>query len=167
MKGMGRKGREVVAKAGVKVDELVELLKKAYADEWIAFYYYTLLAKLVKGLGSTEIAEKIQKIANEELEHQSELAERIIQLGGEPPRRFEDLVKIANCPHVKVPEDTGDLKAVVRAVVEAEGCAIEAYDKILRWLGGVGADPVTSHLIRHILQEEVEHEDLFETILGE
>lgn len=164
---MGRKAREIVEKAGVKVDELIEMLKRAYADEWIAFYYYNLLAKLVKGIGSTEIADQIKKIADEELEHQSELADRVIQLGGEPPRRFEDLVKIANCPYVEIPKNTGDLKAVVRAIVEAEACAIEAYDKILKWLKDVGPDPVTFHVIRHILQEEVEHEDLFETILGE
>lgn len=164
---MGRKAREIVEKAGVKVDELIDMLKKAYADEWIAFYYYSLLAKLAKGLESTEIAEQIQKIANEELEHQSELADRIIQLGGEPPRKFEELVKIANCPYVEIPEDVGDLKAIARAIVEAEGCAIEVYDKILKWLKDVGPDLVTFHVIRHILQEEIEHEDLFETILGE
>ncbi|MCF3653656.1 MAG: bacterioferritin [Aigarchaeota archaeon] len=164
---MGRKAREIVERAGVNVNQLIEMLKKAYADEWIAFYYYSLLAKLAKGIGSTEIAEQIKKIANDELEHQSELADRIIQLGGEPPRKFEDLVKIANCPYVKVPENTGDLKAVVKAIIEAEGCAIEAYDKILKWLKEVGPDPITFHVIRHILQEEVEHEDLFETILGE
>ncbi|MCX8187099.1 MAG: ferritin-like domain-containing protein [Nitrososphaeria archaeon] len=164
---MGKKGREVVERAGVNVKELIEMLKRAYADEWIAFYYYTLLAKLVKGLESPAVASKIEEIAKEELEHQSELAERIIQLGGEPPKKFEDLVKIAGCPYVVVPEDLGDLKAVCRSIIDAEGCAIEAYVKILNYLKNIGADPVTFHIIRHILQEEVEHEDLFETILGE
>lgn len=164
---MGKKGREVVEKAGVKVDELINMLKKAYADEWIAFYYYTLLAKLVKGLESPAIASKIEEIAKEELEHQEELADRIIQLGGEPPKRFEDLVKIANCPYVTVPENLGDLKAVVKAIIEAEGCAIQVYTNILNWLMSIKNDPVTFHIVRHILQEEVEHEDLFETILGE
>ncbi|MCS7125807.1 MAG: ferritin-like domain-containing protein [Aigarchaeota archaeon] len=163
---MGKKGREIVEKAGVNVKELIDMLKKAYADEWIAFYYYTLLAKIVEGLESPAIASKIEEIAKEELEHQSELAERIIQLGDEPPRRFEDLVKIANCPYVTIPENVGDLKAVCKAIIEAEGCAIEVYNKILNYLTGVKADPVTFHIIRHILQEEVEHEDLFETILG-
>ena len=58
---MGRKAREIVEKAGVNVNQLIEMLKKAYADEWIAFYYYSLLAKLAKGIGSTEIAEQIKK----------------------------------------------------------------------------------------------------------
>lgn len=164
---MGKKGREVVEKAGVKVNELIEMLKKAYADEWIAFYYYTLLAKIVKGLESPAITSKIEEVAKEELEHQGELADRIIQLGGEPPRRFEDLVRIANCPYVSVPENVADLKAVAKAIIEAERCAIEIYNNMLNLLMSVKNDPITFHIIRHILQEEVGHEDLFETILGE
>jgi len=30
------------------VDELINLLNKAYADEWIAYYYYEVGAELVK-----------------------------------------------------------------------------------------------------------------------
>ncbi|MCF8885387.1 MAG: ferritin-like domain-containing protein [Nitrososphaerota archaeon] len=164
---MGKKAREIVEKAGVKVDELIDMLKKAYADEWIAFFYYSWLAKMIKGLESPAIASKIEEIAKEELEHQGELADRIIQLGGEPPKKFEELVKIANCPYVNIPEKLEDMKAVCKAIIEAERCAIEVYNKLLNWLTGVKADPVTFHIIRHILQEEVEHEDLFETILGE
>ncbi|MEN2974816.1 MAG: demethoxyubiquinone hydroxylase family protein [Candidatus Caldarchaeales archaeon] len=163
---MGKKGREIVEKAGVDVNTLVNMLKSAYADEWIATYYYSLLAKISEGLESPAIASKLEELAKEELEHQSELADRIIQLGDEPPRRFEDLVKIAGCPYVTIPENLSDLKAICRSVIEAERCAIEAYNKILNYLAGVKADPVTFHIIRHILEEEVRHEDLFETILG-
>ena len=34
---MGTKGREIV---GSRADELVELLNKALADEWLAYYQY-------------------------------------------------------------------------------------------------------------------------------
>jgi len=163
---MGKKTREVVEKAGVNVDELITMLKKAFADEWIAYYYYNILAYLAKGPASPEIADRIEKIAKEELEHQKELAERIIQLEGEPPKKFEELVKIANCPYVKLPSDFGDPKAVAKSIVDAEGCAIETYRKILDWLMNVGKDPMTFHVIRHILQEEEEHEDEFQTIMG-
>jgi len=34
---MGTKGREIV---GLDVDKLIELLNKALADEWLAYYQY-------------------------------------------------------------------------------------------------------------------------------
>ena len=35
---MGSKGREIV---GLNVDELVALLRKAFADEWLAYHQYS------------------------------------------------------------------------------------------------------------------------------
>jgi len=163
---MGRKTREMIEKAGVSVDELISMLKKAYADEWIAYYYYNILAYLAKGPESPEIVDRIKKTAGQELEHQKELAERIIQLEGEPPKKFEELVKIANCPYVKLPSDYGDPKAVAKAIVDAEGCAITVYRGILDWLMKKGKDFTTFHIIRHILEEEEAHEDEFQTIMG-
>ncbi len=163
---MGKKTREVVEKAGVNVDELISMLRKAFADEWIAYYYYNILAYMAKGPESPEIADRIEKTAKEELEHQKELAERIIQLEGEPPKKFEELLEIANCPYVELPSDFGDPRAVAKAIVDAEGCAIESYRAILDWLMKGGRDPNTFHIIRHILQEEEEHEDEFQTIMG-
>ena len=161
---MGKKAREIV---GGDADRLIELLNKAYADEWIAYFYYKHIAKMIQGLESPAIASKIEETANEELEHVDELAERIIQLGGEPVKNFEEIVKTANCPKVNYPSNWGDLKGAVKAIIEAERCAIKVYKDLLDVLMKDIRDPVTFHIIRHILQEEVEHEDLFETILGE
>ena len=161
---MGKKAREIV---GVNVDELIKLLNKAYADEWIAYFYYKHAAMMAKGLHAPVLASELEKIAEEELEHVKELAERIIHLGGEPIGDFKRIVEEANCPKVNYPKDWGDIKGIIRAVIEAERCAIEVYNKILEWLMNVGKDPVTWHIIRHILQEEIKHEDDFETMLGE
>ena len=43
---MGTKGRAIV---GMDVDNLVELLNKALADEWLAYYQYWVGAKVAKG----------------------------------------------------------------------------------------------------------------------
>ena len=36
---MGSKGREII---GMDVDELLDLLRRAYCDEWLAYYQYWL-----------------------------------------------------------------------------------------------------------------------------
>jgi bacterioferritin len=43
---MGTKGRAIV---GRDADRLVELLNKAFADGWLAYYQYWLGAKIVAG----------------------------------------------------------------------------------------------------------------------
>lgn len=160
---MGRKGREIVK---VDVGELIELLKKAYADEWIAYYAYKWIAKIVHGPGSPHIKELAEKIAEEEEEHANELAERILELGGDLPYGIEKLYEIANCKTVKYPEDLNDLKGILEALAEAEACAIEVYNKILNWLSPCyEKDVKTFHLIEHILSEEIAHEEAFENLM--
>ncbi|MBS7652269.1 bacterioferritin [Candidatus Bathyarchaeota archaeon] len=160
---MGKKGREIVK---VDVEKLLELLKRAYADEWIAYYSYKWAADMAEGLKSPILAEVVDKIADEEEEHADELAERIIELGGEVPRDFERLYDLANCKKVKYPQDVRDLKGMLEALVEAEGCAIEVYNNIIKFLGPCyDKDVRTFHLIQHILSEEIQHEEAFQNLI--
>jgi len=160
---MGEYARKMV---GPKVEELIEDLKKAYADEWLAFFYYKTAAEIAEGINREAVASKFNEIADEELHHAEELAERIGQLGGEVIREFDDLKAMANCKTVNLPQDPTDCKAFLEAGIEAEQCAIKVYEEILEKLKTDIKDPITFHVIRHIMQEEVEHEDDFETLLG-
>ncbi|MFQ6085167.1 MAG: ferritin-like domain-containing protein [Candidatus Bathyarchaeia archaeon] len=64
--------------------ELIEELNKAYADEWIAYFYYTWAAEVASGINPPAVVSDLERIAKDELEHQSELAARMLELGGEP-----------------------------------------------------------------------------------
>ena len=72
---MGTKGREIV---GMDVNELLGILNRAFADEWLAYYQYWLGAKLVKGPMKDAVAAELLLHANEELAHADSLALRII-----------------------------------------------------------------------------------------
>jgi len=48
---MGTRGRTII---GMDVDELLKLLNKAFADEWLAYYQYWVGAKIVKGESAGE-----------------------------------------------------------------------------------------------------------------
>ena len=160
---MGKKGREIVK---VNIKQLLKDLNAAYADEWIAYFYYTWAADFVEGLCYPDVAEKLDEIAKEESEHMGELADRIFELGGEPERDIEDLQKIANCKKVVFPKNERDLEGVLKAVVEAEGCAIDVYNKLIKKLSPCyEKDLRTFHLIEHILSEEIQHEEAFENLL--
>ena len=160
---MGKKGREIVQ---VDIPQLLTLLQKAYADEWIAYYAYKWAAAMVHGMGSPHVAELANKIAEEEEEHASELADRIVELGGTLPYGIETLYEVANCKTVPYPTDMSNLQDVVKGLVEAEGCAIDVYNKIVKFLGPCYVKDIkTFHLIEHILAEEVKHEEDFENLV--
>ena len=160
---MAQKTRELV---GERVDKLIELLNKAYADELIAYFYYKTAAILVKGIHAKTVADQLEEIAKEELEHSEELAERIIQLGGEPIDDWDAITKNANYPKIEIPEDRSDYAGILKSVHVAEQGAIEVYANIINFLQTEVKDPVTFHVIRHIMGEEMHHEEEIETLLG-
>lgn len=160
---MGKKGREIV---NINIKELLEDLNSAYADEWIAYFYYTWAADFIEGPNYSTVASAIDDIAKEELEHMSELSDRIFELGGEPERDIEDLQKIANCKKVLFPKNERDIESVINSLADAEGCAIDVYNKILKKVSACyDKDVRTFHLIEHILTEEIQHEEAFENLL--
>jgi bacterioferritin len=160
---MAQKAREIV---GPKVDELIADLLSAYADEWLAHYYYKLAAALAEGINSGAVEKVFSELAAEEAEHADELAERIIHLGAEPITDFADIVKLATYKKVTLPSDTSDYVGYLKAGIAAERAAIEVYNRMLLKLRDDVKDPVTFHLIRHIMGEEIVHEDKLETLLG-
>jgi bacterioferritin len=158
---MGTKGREIVE---LDVQELIAALNRAYADEWLAVYSYTHMAQVVSGRPAAErVAALLRDTAAEELEHQDELAERITQLGGEPLADVTKLVEASNEGYPAPPRDATDVEAIIETVIEAEQGAIGVYNDLAKMTAG--KDPLTYELIIHILGEEVEHEDEFESLI--
>ena len=148
------------------VDKLLELLNKAYADEWVAYFYYEVGAELLKGLNGKISADQLKEMAEDEEEHRKQLCKRIVELGGKPIHDWEEVSKQANYPKIVYPEDENDWQGFLEAVLVAERGAIGVYEKLLEFLRQGNGDPVTFHAIRHILQEEMEHEEELQTLLG-
>ncbi|MBN2345612.1 MAG: ferritin [Candidatus Aminicenantes bacterium] len=157
---MGTKGKEIV---GVNVDELIKMLNKAYADEWLAYYQYWVGAKVAVGRMRGIIAGELEEHATEELKHAVMLTERIITLGGTPLLTPQDLLKESGCGY-DAPSDP-DTKKLVQQNIKGEQCAIMTYKKILDYVAG--KDPITYHIVLEILEDEIEHEEDLEAILAD
>ncbi|HPB20109.1 MAG TPA: ferritin-like domain-containing protein [Bacteroidales bacterium] len=155
---MGTRGKSIIK---LDVNKLLELLNKAYADEWLAYYQYWVGAKVAKGIMREPVANELMEHANEELEHAEKLAERILQLGGTPIIKPEDWYKMCNCGY-EAPENP-NTEVLLKQNIKGEQCAIGVYNKLLEFIGA--NDPITFHLIREILEDEVEHEDDLENLL--
>lgn len=155
---MGTKGREIV---GMSVDRVVELLNKAFADEWLAYYQYWLGAKVIAGpMKDAAIAELMQHAADE-LRHADMVSNRIIQLGGTPlttPKKWFDMT---NCGYDE-PSDPF-VKKILEQNIKGEQCAISVYAALIQEVGT--KDPVTQNMAVQILQDEVEHEEDLQALL--
>jgi bacterioferritin len=149
---MAQKGREIVK---MDVDELINLLNKALADEWLAYYQYWIGAKVVKGPMKDAVIAELDLHATEELSHAVLLTTRIIQLGGTPVLSPADWMKITNCGY-DAPADPY-VEKVLEQNIKGEQCAIKVYSHLLD-LTREG-DPVTYNIILTILSQEVEHEE--------
>jgi bacterioferritin len=157
---MGKQFRNIV---DLSLKELVKELNKAYCDEWLAFYLYWYMSQVVSGKTYAGMKEFLEKLAKDEFEHAGELAELITKLGDVPTANPMEIEKHANAPYMMPPKNTADINRIIRIVLEAESQAIEVYSKLAKKT--LGKDPVTYQLIAHILSEETEHEEMFESLM--
>jgi len=155
---MGTRGIEIV---GMDVKKLLEMLQKAYCDEWLAYYQYWLGAKIVKGPMKDAVIAELEQHATEELSHALLVTSRIIQLGGTPITKPAEWYKWTNCGY-DAPEDAY-VKVILEQNIKGEQCAIDVYQKMIQETQT--KDPVTSNMALTILEQEVEHEEDLQSLL--
>jgi ferritin-like protein len=162
---MAKVAREMVEKAGVNVDELLELLIKNASAELTTFYYYTILRVNLIGLEGEGIKEIAETARIEDRNHFEALVPRIYELGGALPGDMTVFHDLSACPPASLPKDPTNIKAMLTVLVEAERCAVRGYTHICNITAG--KDHRTYDLALAILNEEIEHESWFSEFLGE
>jgi bacterioferritin len=137
------------------VEQLLMLLNRAYASEWLAYYQYWLGAKLIKGPMKDAVAAELNLHATEELAHALLLANRIIQLGGTPVLTPEGWGRTSPCKY-EAPEDPY-VTVLLDQNIAGERCAITTYKELMD--ATKDKDMVTHNMALTILEQEVEHEE--------
>ncbi|MDD3477010.1 MAG: ferritin-like domain-containing protein, partial [Sulfurimonas sp.] len=124
---MAKFGNSIIK--GLEISEIITVLNKAYADEWLAYYQYFIEAKVVKGImKDAAIAELIQHAADE-LRHADMVANRILQLGGTPLLNPKAWYTHTNCGYEE-PKDY-DVVSILKDSIKGEQCAISIYSKLV------------------------------------
>ena len=162
---MAKVAREMVEKAGVNVDELLELLVNNAAAELTTFYYYTILRVNLIGIEGEGVKAIAEDARIEDRNHFEALVPRIYELGGKLPDDMKAFHDCSACPPAKLPKDPTDVKALLKVLLEAERCAVRGYTHICNITAG--KDHRTYDLALAILHEEIEHEAWFSEFLGE
>ena len=150
---MAVRGNSIIK--GVEISEVITLLNKAYADEWLAYYQYFIQAKIIKGIMKDAAIVELTEHANDELRHANMVADRILQLGGTPLLNPKDWFTQTNCGYEE-PKDF-DVVSLLEDSIKGEQCAISTYSNIADIVKD--KDIITYNIVSEILADEVEHEE--------
>jgi len=150
---MAIRGNSIIK--GVEISEVIKLLNKAYADEWLAYYQYFIQAKVIKGIMKDAAIAELEQHANDELRHANMVADRILQLGGTPLLNPKEWFTQTNCGYEE-PKDF-DVVSLLEDSIKGEQCAISTYANIADVVKD--KDIITYNIVSEILADEVEHEE--------
>ncbi|HEY0285848.1 MAG TPA: ferritin-like domain-containing protein [Pseudomonas sp.] len=134
-------------------ETVLRLLNESLATELVCVLRYKRHYFMAKGVKAHVAAEEFLEHATQEAEHADKLAERIVQLGGEPEFDPDTLSKNSHAQYVA----GKTLKEMVTEDLVAERIAIDSYREIIQYIGD--KDPTTRRLFEEILEQEEEHAD--------
>ena len=142
-------------------ETVIKLLNEALATEIVCVLRYKRHYFMASGINAQSVAQEFLQHANEEQVHADQLAQRIVQLGGEPNFAPEGLSTRSHSEYVE-----GDtLIAMIKEDLVAERIAIDSYREMITYFGN--DDPTTRRLMETILAMEEEHADDLVNLLEE
>ncbi len=138
-----------------KPEVVLRLLNDALATELVCTFRYKRHYFMAKGINSESVKTEFLEHAQEEQVHADTIAERIVQLGGEPNFSPDGL---PDRSHSEYAEGT-TLEDMIKEHLVAERIAIDSYRQMIEYIGG--DDPTTRRMLEEITAKEEEHaEDL-------
>lgn len=132
---------------------VLKLLDAALATEIVCVLRYRRHHFMARGIHSQSVAAEFLTHSNEEQGHADQIAERIVQLGGEPDFSPGSLAGRSHAEYVA----GNSLVDMIKENLVAERIAIDSYRDAIGCLGG--DDPTTRRMLEGILAVEEQHAD--------
>ena len=142
-------------------ETVIKLLNEALATEIVCVLRYRRHHFMAAGINATSVAQEFLQHANEEQMHADQIAQRIVQLGGEPNFSPEGLLTRSHAEYV----EGETLIDMIKEDLVAERIAIDSYREMIAYLGN--DDPTTRRMMEGILAMEEEHADDLVSLLEE
>ena len=134
-------------------ETVVKLLNEALATELVCVLRYKRHYFMATGINAEGVAAEFLEHANDEQGHADQIAQRIVQLKGEPNFSPEGLLTRSHAEYVE-----GDsLTDMIKEDLVAERIAIDSYREMINYFGN--DDPTSRRLLEGILAVEEEHAD--------
>ena len=131
----------------------VKILNEALATEIVCVLRYKRHYFMASGIHAEGVAAEFLEHANEEQGHADSIAQRIVQLKGEPNFNPEGLLMRSHAEYV----EGNTLTEMIKEDLVAERIAIDSYREMITYFGN--DDPTSRRLMEEILAVEEEHAD--------
>jgi bacterioferritin len=143
-------------------ETVVKLLNEALATEIVCVLRYRRHYFTATGIHAEGVAAEFLQHANEEQGHADQIAQRIVQLKGEPDFNPEGLLSRSHAEY----KEGNSLIDMIKEDLIAERIAIDSYRDMINYFGN--DDPTSRRMLEGILAVEEEHADdlvsLLETV---
>ncbi|MEK6333879.1 MAG: ferritin-like domain-containing protein [Acidobacteriota bacterium] len=141
--------------AGYSADRetVIKVLNEALATEIVCVLRYRRHYFMASGINAEGVAAEFLQHSNDEQGHADQIAQRIVQLHGEPNFNPEGLLTRSHAEYV----EGETLNDMIKEDLVAERIAIDSYRDIIQFLGN--DDPTTRRMMETILAVEEEHAD--------
>jgi bacterioferritin len=149
--------------SGYKADRevVIKLLNEALATEIVCVLRYKRHYFMASGINADSVAAEFLQHANDEQTHADQIAQRIVQLAGEPNFNPEGLLTRSHAEYV----EGETLTDMIKEDLVAERIAIDSYREMIVYLGN--NDSTTRRMMEGILAMEEEHADDLVSLLEE
>jgi bacterioferritin len=134
-------------------ETVIKLLNEALATEIVCTLRYRRHYFMASGINAESVAAEFLQHANEEQGHADQIAQRIVQLQGEPNFNPEGLLMRSHAEYV----EGETLIDMIKEDLVAERIAIDSYRELITYFGN--QDPTSRRLMEEILAVEEEHAD--------
>lgn len=138
---------------------VIKLLNEALATEWVCVLRYYRHYFMASGMLADAVKAEFLEHAQQEQAHANQIAERIVQLGGEPDLNPDTLTQRAHAEY----KEGQNLREMVTEDLIAERIAIDSYREMIGYIGD--KDTTTKRILESILAQEEEHADEFSDLL--
>lgn len=139
---------------------VIKLLNEALATEIVCVLRYRRHYFMAQGLLSEAIKKEFLVHSQEEQAHADTIAERIVQLNGEPDFDPKTLTARSHAEYAA----GANLEDMLKEDLIAERIAIESYREMVGYMGT--HDPSTRRMLERILAVEEEHAEELSSMLG-
>ena len=144
---------------GAHRETVLKLLNEALATEIVCVLRYRRHYFMADGAIGQAIKGEFLKHAKEEQAHADLIAERIVQLGGEPDFNPGSLTRRSHSEYA----EGETLASMIEEDLIAERVAIESYTEMIAYLEGV--DSTSRRMLEGILANEEEHAEELASML--
>jgi len=134
-------------------ETVVKLLNEALATEIVCVLRYRRHHFMASGINAESVAAEFLQHSNEEQGHADQIAQRIVQLKGEPNLNPDGLLTRSHAEY----NEGASLTEMIREDLVAERIAIDSYREMITYFGN--DDPTSRRMMEGILAVEEEHAD--------